>query len=168
MQLATRLSVIGHTLQIRREKPTGHPSAPTPHLVLAAAWRIRQLPHPTEDAPALAVTAPPGQPYFTSVLAIGEVAQGLAYAWGMRGHAGGQGTWTTRTFQPGPLLGMATGTHGKAIVHTLSTRGSVHAARHWEAARLWGQKEPRRRFPLGRRTTWRTACWSGSHAGSSP
>ncbi len=102
MQLATELSVIGHTLQIRRERPTGHASAPVPHHVIAVAWRIRQLPRPTADAPTLAVAALPGQPFVTSVLAIGEVAQGQAYAWGMRGHSGGA-TWKTRTYAAGRL-----------------------------------------------------------------
>ena len=37
---------------------------------------------------------------------------------------------------------MATGPHGKAIVHTLSARGAVHAALHWETARLLGTDEP--------------------------
>ena len=51
MQAAAELSIIGHTLHVRRERPAGHPSAPVPHHVIAVAWRIRQLPRPTVDAP---------------------------------------------------------------------------------------------------------------------
>ena len=100
MRVASELSVLGHTLRIRRARPHGHPSAPTPHHVIAIAWRIRQIPQRTADAPAMTVSAGPDRPAFTSVLAMGELAQSLAYAWGMAGHSGGQSTWTTRTYHP--------------------------------------------------------------------
>ena len=46
----------------------------------------------------------------------------------MRGHNAGGATWKTRTYAAGRLPGMATGPHGAAIVHTLSTRGARCAA----------------------------------------
>ena len=115
--------------------------APVPHHVIAVAWQIRQLPRPTVDAPTLTVSAGPDQPFCTSVLAIGELAHGLAYAWGMDGHAGGA-IWKTRTYSPGRLPGMATGPHGEAIVHTLTTWGASHAAALWQTAQLLAVDEP--------------------------
>ncbi len=86
------------------------------------------------DAPTLAVSPGPGQPFFVSVLAVGELSQGLAYAWGMDGHHRGGATWKTRTYAPGRLPGMATGPFGAAIVHTLTTRAARCAAALWQAA----------------------------------
>ena len=112
MRTASELSVLGHTLRIRPARPHGHPSGPVPHHVIAIACRIRQLPLRTADAPAMSVSAGPDRPAFTSVLAMGELAQSLAYAWGMAGHSSGLSTWTTRTYHPGRMPGMATGPFG--------------------------------------------------------
>jgi hypothetical protein len=92
----------------------------------------------------MAVSAGPDLPFFTSVLAIGELAQNLAYGWGMGGHAAGGAIWRTRTYHPGRLPGMAIGPHGAAIVHTLAltTWGAGHAAALWHSAQLMAVDEP--------------------------
>ena len=60
----------------------------------------------------------------------------------MRGHTAGGATWRTRTYAAGRLPGMATGPHGDAIVHTLTTLGARCAERHWEDAQLLAADEP--------------------------
>ena len=89
----------------------------------------------------MSVAAGPDRPAFTSVLAMGELAQSLAYAWGMAGHSSGNSTWTTRTYHPGRMPGMATGPFGQAVVHTLTPRAPGQARVDWLAAQQLAVEE---------------------------
>ena len=97
---------------------------------------MQDPPAPPADRrrPAILVSAPASNLLTTAVLALGEHAKGLAYAWGRLGHTAGQSNWQTRAYPPGRLPGMATGPLGDVVVHTLTTDNAALAQTHWHSA----------------------------------